>query len=114
MNERGNIMPTRKLTMLAAGAAMVVRLQQQLADGLRRLVQMPSQMSAEGIRPRVLLIERFVPYWNIHSAVQDGPDPVQAYYEAMRAVWMLTHRWMDFDAESRSWRERPVAADGDS
>lgn len=100
----GQINPDTVLCLLAAG----------VDDGLRRLAQMPSKVSADGIRPRVLLIERFVPYWNIHSAVEGGADPVLAYYEAMRAVWMLTHRWMDFDVESRSWGERPVADDGDS
>lgn len=92
----GHVNPDTLLCLLAAG----------IEDAPRYLASTPEEPTGDAIRARTLLIERFIPYWNIHAAVEYGEvDPAVAYYEAMRAVWMLTHRWMEFDEQVKQWRE---------
>lgn len=90
----GNVNPDVLLCLLAAG----------YEDGPRILASTPINPSGEALQARNLLIERFVPFWNIHAAVEESADPVLAYYQAMRSIWMLTHRWMEFDGQLRRWR----------
>lgn len=92
LHHENDINPDIVLCLLAGGQH----------DALAYLAQRPEAPSAASIRPRNLLIERFLPNWHVHAAVEDdGSDPVTTYFDAIDIVYTLTHRWLAFDAQRR-------------
>jgi hypothetical protein len=68
------------------------------------LAKRPSPATVESIRPRNLLIERFLPTWHVQYAVEDGEDHITAYYDALWTVWMIMHRHQRFDPQRKQYR----------
>lgn len=92
--EDGHINPDVLLCLLAAGNERAPKY----------LASTPRTLTGEAIRPRTLLIERFIPYWDVNEAIRfSGAEPLVAYYESLHVLWMLTHRHQEFDPDSRTW-----------